>query len=299
MALRTFGQADRRPAAAPRGLRRGRGKGYIPLLGLSLVRGRDFEDTDGLPGKETVLVSQSFVTRFFPNQDAVGRQMRLFNRENNPRPWMTIIGVIPDFRQQNPTEHTGDPVILLPYRFETYSGMAILLRTPGQPSALTAALRNEVQQIDQDLALFDTMTLAERFARQRWYLGVFGTVFLIFAVVAMGMAAMGIYAVMANAANRRTREIGVRMALGAGVGSILGLVLKRGIKQLGLGMVLGLATALAVCRLMATLLFSVSPSDPITFVGVALTLAAVGVAAIFFPARRASRLDPVKALRYE
>jgi ABC-type antimicrobial peptide transport system permease subunit len=177
--------------------------------------------------------------------------------------------------------------------------MTVLLRTQGPPETLTAALRNEVQQADPDLPLSDTLPLAERFARQRWYLSVFGSVFLIFAAVATGMAALGIYAVMANSANRRTREIGVRMALGAGEGSILKLVLGKGLKQLGLGMVLGLGAALAVCRLMGRLLFMISPNDPVTFASVALILGAAGMAAIFFPARRAARLDPLKALRYE
>jgi predicted permease len=272
---------------------------YLQLLGVRLLRGKDFEDTDGLPGKETVIVSQALALRFFPNQDPVGKQMRLYDGDNKPRPWMTIIGLAPDFRQQNPSDPSNDPVILLPYRFESFTTMAVLLRTQGSPSALTAGLRNEVQLMDQDLPLFDTMTLDERFGRQRWYLSVFGTVFLIFAVVAMGMAAVGIYAVMAHAASRRTREIGVRMALGASEGSIMKLVLGRGTKQLGLGMILGLAAALAVCRLMARILFKVSPSDPITFVLVAVILGMAGLAAIFFPARRAARLDPVKALRYE
>ena len=274
-------------------------KGYLRLLGISMLRGRDFEDADGLPGKETVIVSQTLAARFFPRQDPIGQQMRTFDNEDKPRPWMTIIGVMPDVQQESGPNRSNDPVILVPYRFESNANMAVLLRTQGSPSALTAGLRNEVQQLDQDLPLFDTMTLAERFSRQRWYLSVFGTVFLIFALVAMGMAAVGIYAVMANAASRRTREIGVRMALGADVGAILTLVLRRGLVQLGLGMALGLAAALAVCRLMRIMLYSVSPNDPITFVSVAVALGVIGLAAIFFPARRASRLDPVNALRYE
>ena len=288
-------EAQRRPAAT--GVVAG--KGYFDLLGLSLLRGRDFEDTDGLPGKETVIVSHNLASRYFPNQDPVGRHMRLYDSENKPRPWMTIIGVAPDYRQQNPTEQSNDPVILVPYRFQSYSTMAVLVSTPQSPSALTPSLRSEVQQIDQDLPLFDTMILEERFSRQRWYLRVFGTLFLIFAAVAMGMASVGIYAVIAHASSRRTREIGLRMALGAGAGSILRLVLGRGVKQIVLGMVLGLAAALAVCRLMAGLLFKVSPSDPATFVLVVLMLGGMGLAATWLPARRAARLDPMKALRHE
>lgn len=135
--------------------------------------------------------------------------------------------------------------------------------------------------------------------RGRWHLRVFGTTFLIFAVIAMGMAAVGIYGVMAHSTSRRTREIGVRLALGADTVGILRLVLGRGAKQLLVGMVLGLGAAIAVCRLMAGLLFKVSPQDPLTFAGVTLVLCMAGLAACWFPARRAARLDPMKALRYE
>jgi predicted permease len=274
-------------------------KGYLKLLGKSLLRGRDFDDTDGMPGKEAVIVTEAFASRHFPKEDALGKQIRLYTDGNKARPWMTVVGIAPNIRQRNPAEQSQDPVIFVSYRFESYGSMAVLLKAQGSPAALTSAVRNEVQQIDRDLPLFDVMVLQEQFERQRWYLRVFGTLFALFALIALGMAAMGIYAVVAHAAARRTREIGVRMALGAGMGTILKLVLGRGLKQLSIGTVLGLAAAIAVCRLMSGFLFGVSSSDPITFIAVTLTLAAAGLAATWFPALRAARLDPVKALRYE
>lgn len=275
------------------------GSSYLQLLGQSLLRGRDFNESDGQPGKETVIVTQAFASRHFPKQDAVGRQMRLYDDAGKPRPWMTIIGVAPNIRQRNPAEQAQDPVIFVPYRFESYGSMAVLLRTHGSPASLAPAVRSEVQQIDRDLPLFDVTVLREQFERQSWYLRVFGTLFTLFACIAMGMAALGIYAVMAHAAARRTREIGVRLALGAGMGTILRLVLGRGVKQLAIGIILGLAAAFAACRLMSGFLFGVTSSDPTTFAVVTLTLAAAGLAATWFPALRAARLDPVKALRYE
>jgi predicted permease len=273
--------------------------GYLTLLGTGLLRGRDFDELDGQPGHETVIVSRLFAARFFGSDDPLGKQVRIYSDGDKPRAWMTVVGVAPDIRQQGIGDEKTDPLIFLPYRFESPSNMALAIRTSGPPAALTAALRREVQQLDADLPLYDAMPLNELFGRGRWYLRVFGSLFLIFAAVAMGMAAVGVYGVMAHAASRRTREIGVRLALGAGTGTILRLVLRRGVAQLGLGLLLGLAAALGVCRLMARLLFGVSPSDPLTFATVAVVLAIVGVTAIWLPARRAASLNPVQALRYE
>jgi predicted permease len=273
--------------------------GYFATVGVPLVRGREFEPTDGASGKEAAIVSQKFAASHFPGEDPLGKEFRVYSEGNTPRPWMKVVGVVPDVRQNGPGDRAEDPVIFVPYRFESYSGMTVLLRSRAAPALLTAALRTEVQQMDQDLALSDPRVLREQFERSRWYLRVFGTLYAVFALVALCMAAVGIYAVMAQAAQRRTREIGVRMALGAGVTSILRLVLGRGIRQLLAGLVLGLAAGLSVCRLMQTILLGVSPTDPVTFIGVAVILCSVGLIATGIPARRAAHLDPVKALRYE
>jgi predicted permease len=292
---RAIAQNENRPAVA--GIVAS--PGYFRLLGIPLLRGREFDETDGLPGKEGVVVTQQFVARFFPNEDPLGKRVRLFGSDSQAKPSMTIVGVVPDLRQNDPSGPSNDPVVMVPYRSESYSSMAILVRSQGTVTALAPAFRSEVQQLDGELPLFDVGSLEEWFQRGRWHLRVFGTTFFIFALIAMGMAAVGIYGVMAHSTVRRTREIGVRLALGADTSGILKLVLGRGAKQLLVGMVLGLAAAIAVCRLMAGLLFKVSPQDPFTFAGVTLVLCMAGLAACWLPARRAAKLDPVKALRYE
>jgi putative ABC transport system permease protein len=271
--------------------------GYYQLLGMPLIQGRDFNFTDGLPGKEAMLVSREFAAKHFAGTDPIGRQIRFFNAKKEPRPWMTIIGITPDVRQGDPSRPDQGAVVVLPYNFESYSGMALMVRTRGDAAALTAALRSEVQQVDGLLPLFDVGRLQQNFERNRWHLRVFGTVFFIFAIVALGMASVGIYAVLAHATTQRTREIGVRMALGAQSGSILRMVLTRGVVQIGLGMAFGLTAAFFVCRLMSGILLKVSPSDPLTFGVVSVTLVSAGLAACFIPARRAARLDPLQALR--
>jgi putative ABC transport system permease protein len=272
--------------------------GYFRLINMPLIRGREFDETDGTTGKETVIVNQQFVSRFWANQDPIGKRLRVFDNEAKPKQWMTVVGVAPTFRQSNPNE-ASDPVIFVPYHGQTFSDTAILLRTSVPPASLASALRLQVQSLDSELPLFDVVPLVDHMARRYWHLRVFGTLFMIFAVIALGMAAVGIYAVMSHATQRRTQEIGIRLALGAEVPNILRLVIGRGLRQLVIGMVLGLAAAMGVTQLMSQILFRVSPRDPLTLTVVTVTLATAGLLACWLPARRAAALDPVKALRYE
>jgi ABC-type antimicrobial peptide transport system permease subunit len=177
--------------------------------------------------------------------------------------------------------------------------MALLVRSAANPSSMASAVRTVVQNLDQDLPLLDVRTLANAVERTQWFLRVFGSIFAVFALIALVMASVGLYAVMAQAASSRTREIGVRMALGATARNILQLVLGRGLKQLIAGLVFGLAAAFPAARLMAALPFRVSPTDPLVFITVSLLLASVGVFACWLPARRAAALNPVNAIRYE
>ena len=275
------------------------GPGYFRLLGVGMIQGRDFDANDGLPGKEAVIVSQEFAAKYFPRQDPVGQKIRFFGEKQLAREWMTITGVVPNIRHGDPGQDRGGPLVAVPYNWEGQSGMALMIRTAGNAAGLAPALRREIQQADGELPLFGVGTLEENLERGRWYLRVFGTLFLVFAVIAMGMAAVGIYAVIAHATGQRTREIGVRLALGAGAGTILGMVLRRGMWQIGIGMGLGLTAAYFLCRLMTSFLLGVSPADPFTYGCVGLTLLIAGLAACLIPARRAARLDPLAALRHE
>jgi putative ABC transport system permease protein len=273
--------------------------GYFQLLGLSLLQGRDFNDNDGLPGKEGAIVGRRFIEKFYPRESPIGKQFRLFDGQGKPKEWMTIIGIAPDLRQDDASRPTQNPLVVLPYRSDPHGNMAVLLRARSGPTALTSVLRREVNQLDEELPLFNVQSLEESFQRGRWYLRVFSTLFSTFALIALGMAAVGIYAVMAHSTGQRRREIGVRMALGATVSDIERLVLNRGVKQLLIGTVLGISAAVAVCRLMARLLFQVSPNDPVTLSIVTALLLTTGLTACWVPARRATKLNPVDVLRNE
>ncbi|MEA2543610.1 MAG: putative transport system permease protein, partial [Acidobacteriaceae bacterium] len=173
---------------------------------------------------------------------------------------------------------------------------ALLVQSSVDP---TTAVRAAVQNLDPDLPLRDVSMLAGAVERREWFLHLFSRVFLGFALIALMMASVGLYAVIAHATDSRTQEIGVRMALGANTRNIMMLVMKRGLWQIAAGLVLGLGAALPVTRLIASLPIGVSPSDPVIFLLVASVLAAVGLVACWLPARRAAALDPVKAIRYE
>lgn len=274
---------------------------YLPSIGVPVLQGRNFESTDGLAGKEAAIVSRQLAERHWAGTNAVGKRLRIF-RDQTPGPWLVVVGVIPDI----PTEPAQsdranlDPLILVPYRQDNPAWAQALIRTKsGDPMTLAPMLRRELKALDADLPLYQVRSLTQYFRQGGWYLRVFGSLFGIFALIALSMAGVGIYAVMAQATSRRTQEIGVRMALGAGAGEIFRLVLRRGTVQLAVGIGLGLGLAFAVTRLMSRLLFDITPNDALTFSVITGLLAGAGLIACLLPARKAAALDPVKALRYE
>jgi len=272
---------------------------YLQAIGLPVLLGRGFLETDGDTGKETAIVSQAFAAKHWTVDTAVGKRFRMIN-DDKPGVWMTVIGVCADL-VQNPNEKETPPVIHVSYRQEPWGWMGILLRTSSNPAALAGPVRDIVQKIDQDLPLFDVRTLTRALEKERWFLSVFGTLFSVFALTGLLMASVGIYAVVAQTTARRTREIGIRMALGATAANIARLVLVRGFTQLLIGLVLGLIGAFAASRLLDNMgfLIGITSHDPIVFAGITALLITIGVAACWLPARKAARIAPTEALRSE
>lgn len=269
--------------------------GFLRALNVHLVRGRDFTDLDGTPGREHAVVNQRFASVYFPDADPIGHRIRLIN-PNTPdtesAPWVSVIGVCPTIRADLTTP--GEPVVYLPYRAEPVSRLAVLVRTTQPLETVVPEIREAARGIDPDLPLFDIQTLDEWLASLRWPERVFGTMFTIFACIGLIIAAVGLYALTAYSVRQRTQELGIRIALGARSPQVWWLVLRRVGAQLAIGLAIGLPGAFVVGRLP----WMGSP-DPWIPASIALLVAAVGGAAAFLPARRATAMDPVTALRYE
>jgi predicted permease len=272
--------------------------GFFSTINLPLQQGRDFAVDDGDKGKETAIVTRDFASKFWPKEGALGKRFRTYLDDNKPGPWLTVIGVSSDLVQE-PQSGNPRPLAFLPDRLEGNYWMALMVRTSGNPESLAGAVRGVIQSLDADLPLSEVRTLADGIHRNQWYLRVFGTLFGTFAVIGLVMASVGIYAVIAQATGSRTQEIGVRMALGATSGSILALILRRGIWQLAIAIAIGLAAAVPAVKVMSRVGMRVSATDPLAFGAVVALLGAVGLFACWLPARRAAALDPVKAIRYE
>ncbi|HEX4682337.1 MAG TPA: FtsX-like permease family protein, partial [Gemmatimonadaceae bacterium] len=269
--------------------------GFFATLNTPLRAGRNFTESDRPGAPAVAIVNQSFIKRFYPNNDAIGRRIRLGGPKTE-QPWLTIVGV-------SANQFTGDqndplqPVVYQPMAQARASFLYITARVSGSPMALTPGVRAAVSALNPDIPLYWVQSLDGAVAEQLWFVRVFGTMFMIFGVVALFLASVGLYAVMSFSVVRRTREVGIRMALGARGAHVVRMIFRQGMVQLCVGMVIGLSFALGISRLLSVILFQVQPRDPAIFGGVAAVLAAVGLLACLVPAHRATRVDPLVALR--
>src|ERR1017187_4474864 len=273
--------------------------GYLPLIRLPLLAGRGFSEADGDTGREAAVVTRAFAAKSYPYQPAVGKRFR-FIESDKPGVWMTVIGVCADIVQDT-TDLNAPPLIFISCRQEPGGWMSLILRSSPDPAGLAGPVRAAVQSLDQDLPLDGVSTLTAALRHQQWFLSIFGTLFLTFAAAALVMASVGIYAVVAQVTARRTREIGIRIALGATASGVERLVLSRGLTQLLVGLLLGLGGAVGTMKLLVStgLLYRASSNDPVVLAGISVLLVSVGGFACWLPARRAAKVDPMVALRCE
>jgi predicted permease len=270
--------------------------GYFNALGIPLLRGRNFTETETSEPRHVIIISESFARQYFPGEEPLGKRITVAMAEE-PVP-TEIIGVVGDVRYDSLTDK-AEPTVYFPHPELAYPFMTLVIRTGGNPAELAPAIEREVRAIDPDQPVSDVRTMnqvmSDTLGRAR-----FNTLLLtLFAGLATLLAAVGIFGVMNYSVTLRTREIGLRMALGAQRGQVLMLILRQGLLLTLIGIGIGLVGALAVTRVMSSLLFGVGASDPLTFALIVLVLAVVSLIACYIPARRATRVDPMIALRYE
>jgi predicted permease len=277
------------------------GPRFFSVLDRAVRRGRDFEETDGGPGLETVIINQRLADLFFPAQDPIGRRLRFTSRSpaiGAPLdPWRTVIGVSAPIRQGSPQDEYLGPVAYVPYFQDAPRSASLLLRSSLPLAAITAAARTAVQAIDPDQPIAAVQTVEQMMEADRWPFRIFGTLFGILAATALSLSAIGLYGVIACSVARRTQEIGVRMAVGARRSQVSWLVLRQGLKQLAVGLPLGLTGALALGAALQGILVTDARVDVVTLGTITVLLIAVSVCACLLPAWRATRVDPVVALR--
>jgi predicted permease len=266
---------------------------YFDAIGMRLVRGRAFARGEAAP---SAIVNEALARRYFPSEDALGRRIRFGGPSE---PWFTVIGVVADARVRGAREETRVETVVPYWQFPERGMNVILKAATGNPAALAVPLRAVVQSVDRNVPASNVRTLAEMVGGSIAQPRFFAVLAAAFAVLAVVLAAVGLYGVMAYAVAQRTPEIGVRMALGAAPREVFRLVVGDGLRLAGIGVALGVAGSLVVARSISTLLFGVGPWDPATLAATALGLLLVGALACLVPARRATRVDPMVALRAE
>jgi predicted permease len=270
---------------------------YFQTMGIPLRSGRAFTDRDSETAASVAIVTQAMAEYFWPGRDPLGQHVRISNG-NDKEPWSEVVGVVGDIRQHH-LERNPRPALYVPYAQDPWPFVAVVVRTKMDPASTASSVESAIHAVDPDEPVYDVRTMKEvesvSVSPQRLQLVLLG----LFAILALTLACTGIYGVMAYFVAQRTREIGVRMALGAQARDVIGMVVGEGLRMALLGAALGLLGSVFLMRVLSGLLFGVTPRDPLTFCGVAAILTGVALLACYIPARRATVLDPLVALRYE
>ncbi|MHC4431772.1 MAG: FtsX-like permease family protein, partial [Planctomycetota bacterium] len=270
--------------------------GYFEAMGIQCLAGRPFNEQDGInEGSRAVMVNQTFAQHFWPNDDPVGKRIRPRGEQNL---WMTVVGLTRD------TKHYGletpmIPGVFVPYAQVMREHMTLVVHTQSDPLALISPIRQIVRRSDPDLPIYGVQTMGDKLHTSLWLRRLYSSLFSIFAGVALVMAMGGLYGVFSYVTNGRVREMGVRVAIGAQPNAVVWLVLKQALRLTAIGIVAGLVGAAIAATLMRSLLLGIHMTDLLTFVAVPVALVVVALAACWSPARRAARVNPMEALRYE
>jgi putative ABC transport system permease protein len=270
---------------------------YFRLMNIPLRSGREFADQDAADSTPVAVISEGLARRYWPGENPLGKKLKR-GLEDSKNPWATVVGVVGEIKY-DPWDRAEFPALYLPYRQAPHSYSYVTIRTEGDPTSFIAAVRSRIASVDSDQPIFDIFTLDKVIRNQILGLSYVAVMLTVTGVIALVLAAVGVYGVMAYAVTERTHEIGVRMALGARPRDVLRLVLTRGVFITAVGLAIGLPISILLARLLASLLFGVAATDLATFFDITLLLTAIALLACYIPARRAMLLDPMIALRYE
>lgn len=268
---------------------------FFKTFGLTVRQGRAFSTADRLGAPPVGIVNQKFAETHFRGVDPIGRRFQFAGGPDSTT-WLSIVGVVPNVYSGD-NEKPWAETVLTPFAQQPSSFASMSVKTTGAPMSITQQVRDAVASLDADLPIYWVYSMQEALARPTWFVRVFGTMFMIFGLIALFLSGIGLYAMMAFSVSRRIREVGIRMALGAKSSDVVRLIVGQGMLQLGIGLAVGLVMAAGVSRLLSMILFDVQPRDPMIFGGVVAVLATAGLLACYIPARRATGVDPMIALR--